>query len=178
MRAVTLILFYLLSIVAMGCSDGDVLPADEQEVYFEVTYSNQAWGKQFKGMLIDKDGKIRKYDLPAKWNVNDGKSGLTLVQMRENVANTTLSTETISVQDLKGNVDKISKLTETNITKAVSGGADRGSTVYYAYRYDASKQVYMPVFLQETGDWESYNKDAGAVQLSSWLASVLDSVFK
>ena len=66
-RIIPILFFTLLAALSVSCSD-DVEIANEQEVYFEIHYVNQAWGNQFKGILISKDGRVRTYDKPGNWN--------------------------------------------------------------------------------------------------------------
>lgn len=178
-RLFTAILF-LITTSLSSCSDQDINKSTvqtDQQVFFEVSYINQAWGKQFKGFIINKDGQIRTYDNPAKWNSTDGKTGLTLSQIQENIAGTVLSKTNVSTADLQNYTAKISSIAGSEFTKPVSGGADRGITSFYAYRYDQDKKVYTPVLLSQTGDVETYNKDKSAVDISTWLTGILAKVY-
>lgn len=169
----------ILLIMLAACSDDDTAQEPKgQEIYFEVVYTNAAWGKQFKGLLIDKDGKLHTYDKPAKWNITDGKAGISETQMKENIANTTLSDKTVSKQELSDNVAKVSAIKGTEFSKPIRVGADIGTTSYFAYQFDASDLTYKPILLSYTGDTESHNTDGSAVAVSAWLKTVLDLVYK
>ena len=170
-------IFFLIIASLSGCDQDSIEVSTDQEVFFEVSYINFAWGKQFKGFLINKDGQIRTYDKPVKWNTIDGKNGLSLTQLEENISNTVASTTTISAADLKSYSSKISLITNSEFTKPVSAGADRGITSFYAYRYDPDKQVYTPVLLSQIGDTETYNTDKSAVEISTWLTGILAKIY-
>ena len=170
----TILLLIITSLSA--CNEETIETSADQEVLFEVNYVNFAWGKQFKGFLIQKNGQIRTYDNPLKWNIIDGKGGLTLSQIQENISQTKLSSTRISAADLENYVGKVGLISGSEFTKPVSGGADRGITSFYTYRYDNDKQVYMPVLLSQTGDVETYNKDKSAMDISTWLTEILAKV--
>jgi len=169
----------ILMIMLAGCSDDTTVQEPKgQEIYFEVVYTNSAWGKQFKGLLIDKDGKLHTYDKPAKWNITDGKAGISETQMKENITYTTLSDKTVSRQDLSDNVAKVNAIKGAEFSKPIRVGADMGTTSYYAYQFDANDLIYKPVLLSYTGDTESHNTDSSAIAVSAWLKTVLDLVYK
>jgi len=178
MKTKTHILIFIIFVFTslISCSDDDIQKSDGQEIFFEVTYVNHAWVDQFKGFVIDKEGKIRTYENPVKWNSTDGKTGITLSQIQENISQTKLSSTSISTADLQNYIAKISSISGSEFTKPVSGGADRGITSFYAYRYDQDKQIYMPVLLSQTGDFETYNKDKSAIDISTWLTEILARV--
>lgn len=168
----------LLSFFAfVGCDEGTVEGSTEQQIYFEVSYTNSAWGKQFKGFIIDRDGQIRLYENPAKWNQVNGKNGLTLGQIKENILNTTRASTSIPAADLKNYISKSITIGDSAFSKPVSGGADRGITSFYVYHYDKETQVYKSVLINQTGDIETFNKDKSAVEVSTWLSTVLAQVY-
>ncbi|TDE11981.1 hypothetical protein [Dyadobacter psychrotolerans] len=176
MKAALYCLFVTLLFVSTACDDNMVKPVSDQEVYFEVSYTNFAWGEQFRGFLIDKDGKIKTYDKPAQWNKVTEKSGLSVAQLKENLSNSVNTDKSVSMAELKENISKISSI-GNSFSKPVAKGADQGQTLFYAYRYDAEKLIYTPILLSQTGDVESHNTDAAAIELSAWLAGVLAKVY-
>ncbi|PMD98343.1 hypothetical protein BWI97_04065 [Siphonobacter sp. BAB-5405] len=143
-----------------------------QAVLFEVTYTNQAWGKQQKGFLIDRSGNIQVFQNPSRWNWAEPNKGLTVSEVQENMEQTTPMGEPISAVVLQTYASKINALDAEHFSKRTNRGNDQGSRQYYAYRYDAEKQMYWPILLQETGDWETKNTDAAAEELTTWLMSV------
>ena len=170
-------IFILIITLFSACNQETIETSTNQEILFEVNHVNFAWGKQFRGLLIDKNGQIMTYDNPVKWNLIDGKDGLTLNQIKENISNTVISKTKVSAADLQNYASKMNAMASQDFTKPVSGGADRGITSFYAYRYDADKQIYTPVLLSQIGDLETYNTDKSAVEISSWLKEILAKVF-
>ena len=177
MKIIISILALTLALSVVACSDDSEGLTTGQNVYFEVSYTNLAWGKQFKGILIDKDGKIRIYDKPAKWNTASEKAELSVAQMDENIANTSLSDKTVSATELKENIAKINAIVPGNFSKPVNGGADRGTTSFFAYRFDASRSVYVPVLLGETGDLEISSLDKSSIEIAAWLNAILVKIY-
>ncbi len=177
MKTILSILILTLAFSLGACSDDSEQIATGQNIYFEVNYVNFAWGKQFKGILIDKDGKIRTYDKPTKWNIVSEKTELSVSQMEENIASATLSEKTVSLSELKENIARISTIVPGNFSKPVNGGADRGTTSFFAYRYDEARSVYIPVLLGETGDLEVSSMDKSSTEISAWLNGILAKVY-
>lgn len=168
--------FFLWMASLISCSDEDIQISSDQEIFFEVNYVNYAWGKQFKGLIIDKDGQVRTYTNPVKWNPTDAGTEVPLSQIQENISNTVLSSANVK-SDLQNYTSKINSLTDSEYSKPISGGADRGITSFYAYRYDKEKRIYKPLLLSQTGDIETYNKDKSAVEITKWLTGVLAKVY-
>jgi hypothetical protein len=98
--------------------------------------------------------------------------------MEENLSNATLSSVEASKEDIENLASKIPSLSDLSYTKPVSLGADQGATSFYAYKYDAQKMTFKPVLLSQTGDWQTYNKDKSAIEISTWLAGISKDVFK
>lgn len=177
MKTIVSLLALTLALSVVACSDDSGSVTTGQNVYFEVSYTNFAWGKQFKGILIDKDGKIRLYDKPAKWNTANEKTELSVAQMEENIANTTLSEKTVSDAEMKENIARISTIVSGIFLKPINGGADRGTTSFFAYKYDASRSVYIPVLLGETGDLEMTSQDKASMEILAWLSGVVTKIY-
>jgi hypothetical protein len=160
-----------------GCDSVDTVNAGEQQIYFEVSYANNAWGNQFRGFIIDRDGKIRRYDNPVKWNPANATMTLSSGQIKENILNTTLSPVSIVDTDLQNFISKSASVSDTSYSKPISGGADRGITSYYLYRYDQETKTYHSVLIRQTGDIETFNKDKSAIEISDWLSEIAGKVY-
>jgi len=170
-------IFFLLITSLTSCNEDNIQLSTDQDIFFEVSHINYAWGKQFKGFIVEKDGKIRTYTNPVKWNAANETAGLSLTQVQENISNTVVSPASISMDELKTYTSKINLITGSEFSKPQSGGADRGITSFYAYRFDLEKQIYIPVLLSQTGDMETYNKDKSAIEISAWLSGLLAKVY-
>ncbi|WP_221390049.1 hypothetical protein [Dyadobacter sp. NIV53] len=177
MKTKTIYLPFLLLIIFSGCIEDNITVADEPEVYFEVAHSNYAWNTTREGFVIDKDGNIRTYENPARWNVADSTRGmLTTSEIKENIAKTVMTDKKVDASILKNYAEKIPAISTSEYTKPASGGNDQGITSYYAYRFDRKKQVYVSILLNETGDWERQNKDQAAIEISGWLSGIKSGV--
>jgi hypothetical protein len=166
----------MLSVFITNCDENAVGISTDQRIVFEVKYENNAWGKQLKGFIILGDGTVKIYENPAQWNKVDTKNGISMQQMKENILNAAFSEIKISKQDISRYTPKIDSLTNLIFSKPIIGGADRGVTSYYAYRFDAFKLIYEPILLGETGNQEMHNKDKLAIEISAWLNEIIDKV--
>lgn len=168
--------FSILAAFSVSCSD-DVAVTNEQEVFFEVHYTNQAWGNQFKGFLIDKLGQVRTYDMPAGWKGSDLQPTLSKEDMDANISQTAVSSIKIATADLNKYIDASRKISGDSFSKPLNGGADLGLTRFYSYTYDADKKTYSPVLLRQIGNVIIHNQDANAKEVADWLAKVMDEVY-
>ncbi|SDF42725.1 hypothetical protein SAMN04487996_110272 [Dyadobacter soli] len=175
-RIIPILFFSILAALVVSCSD-DVVVDNDQEVYFEIHYTNQAWGNQFKGFLIDKQGQVRTYDKPASWNDIELTQTLSKEQMEANAAQTTVSSTKIGSADLVQYMELAGKITGENLSKPVNGGADLGLTRFYSYTYDAGKKTYSHTLLRQTGNVIIHNQDANAKEVADWLTKVMDEVY-
>lgn len=176
LRLIPILFFSTLAALFGSCSD-DVVVTNEQEVYFEIHYTNQAWGNQFKGFLIDKQGQVRTYDMPKSWNDIGLNSTLSKEDMDANTSQTTVSPVKIATTDLNKYIDASRKISGDNFSKPLNGGADLGLTRFYSYTYDAGKKTYSPVLLRQTGNVIIHNQDPNAKEVADWLAKVMDEVY-
>jgi len=176
LRIIPILFLSVLGALSVSCSD-DVVVANEQEIYFEIHYTNQAWGNQFKGFLIDKDGQVRTYDQPGSWNDIVLKSTISKQEMDANISQTTLSSTKVAAADLDKYTIASRKITGDNFSKPANGGADLGLTRFYAYTYDADKKTYSAVLLRQIGNVVIHNQDANAKDVADWLTKVMDEVY-
>ncbi|QRQ99905.1 hypothetical protein [Dyadobacter sandarakinus] len=166
----------LLAAPVTGCDEGlDEAPG--QEVFFEVNHANGAWGSQYKGFLIDKDGHIRKYNDAGMASGLKGSMPLTSRELDEKLAAMVLAPETIASGDLNTWVSRIGAIADTAYSKPVRAGADAGITRYYAYRYDQAKAQYTAVLLRQSGDELIDSRDEAALQIADWLKGVSGKIY-
>jgi hypothetical protein len=166
----------LLILLFSGCSN-DIDLSNEQEVFFEVNYANNAWTYQFKGFLIDKEGRIRTYDLPAKWVNVAGGTTITVDELDANLSKTAFSSHSVPITELNKYKSEAAQVTDADFTKPENVGADMGGTSYLMYKYDPSRKVYKAILLKQTGDVVIYNKDSKAKEIGDWLTQITDQVY-
>ncbi|WP_025764229.1 hypothetical protein [Dyadobacter tibetensis] len=171
--------FFAMLLLCMACADDSIEKVTpKQELYFEVNYSNNAWGNQFKGFLINNRGQVLQYDLPAQWNKANVGVGLTAEQVKENLEIATLVDEKVDSSLFERQVQAIALLGAPSFSKRVSGGADRGTVLYYAYKFDTEKGNYTPILLAEAGDWEKHRLDPEAQNLLVWLQEIEQKLYQ
>lgn len=176
LHIIPVLFFSTWALLSVSCSD-DVVVSNEQEVYFEIHYTNQAWGTQFKGFLIDKQGQVRTYDKPAGWNDIEGKSTLSKEKMEANIGQTTISSTKITPAELDQHIDTSRKIAGDSFSKPANGGADLGLTRFYSYTYNADQKTYTAVLLRQTGNVIIHNQDPNAKEVADWLTKVMDEVY-
>lgn len=183
MKAGRIYVLVLFLATLFACAEQDIeatKAADPltQEVYFEVMHTNNAWQPVRKGFIVDNTGGIRTYSNPAAWNEAGNAKGqiLTSSQIRQNFENTIASDIKVDAAQFKTFASKIPALSTANYTKRVETGKDKGQTHFYAYQYDSKREAYVPILLNETGDWNSRNTDQSAIEMSEWLQHILSSV--
>ncbi|WP_353719796.1 hypothetical protein [Dyadobacter sp. 676] len=176
LRIVPILLYTLLMALSVSCSD-DAVVADGQEIYFEVYYTNEAWGSQRKGFLIDKQGQVRTYDMPANWNDANIKTTLSKEEMEANVSQTTVSSIKIDGAELEKYIKTSAGIAGKDFSKPVPGGADLGLTRFYSYTYNAGKKTYTAVLLRQTGNVTIHNQDTNAKAVADWLVKIMDEVY-
>ncbi len=171
-----------IALFSMGCvKESSVIEATkvaDQEVFFEVSYVNFAWGKQANGFFIDNAGNTKIFQGELKWKNSEMKGKLSETEMKDNLSLATISKKIVSADEFSKYTAILPILTDTQLSKKTSGGADRGSTVYYAYKFDKSTKTYTAIFLAEEGDFNMQNKDANAVKVTEWLKKIQIEAFK
>lgn len=173
---ITRIILLLLIGLAVSCDERNISIKADQNVVFEVNYSNSAWFKQFKGFLIDRNGLVKTYDNPVSWNPVKENQEVTAGQMQENLLHTSESPFKVPVQQMEQYITKAGHVL-SNYSKPARIGADHGIIRYYAYLYNSKKQAYTPVLLAQTGDTEIYNTDENAAEIFEWLAGIYLDVY-
>lgn len=175
---ITIFAFLAVILLAFGCiKDSEEVINTDQEVFFQVTYINYAFGKQASGFFIDKTGAVKTYQGEAKWDSEALKGQLSDLQMKENLALATITKKQLMLDELKKYTQTISNISTDKFSKRISGGADRGSFMYYAYTFNSAENIYKAVKLAEDGDWVSNNEDANAQIIVDWLKDIQENVF-
>jgi hypothetical protein len=164
--------FTALIYLFAGCQPDEAPVPQEQEVLFEVYSINFVWGKQHGGFIIDKNGSIKVFTNPAKWNFPTADNELSAEEMAENLNNSALSSTSIPMREVQEYASKIYTVDPNKLSKRVSEGADMGARVMLMYRYNPSSKTYQQVILSETGDWNAENSDKHAKQIKEWLQGI------
>jgi len=180
MKKLKVFLFiWIMTGVFVSCEKENIAPPTSQEILFECSYSNYAWGLVHQGFFIDNKGKIWTYSQypdggylsDIGWNFPDSLNNISEQALMENLRKTTVRDTLIDQNTLKKYSNKIYLVKEDDYTEN-HGGCDGGVAVYACYRYDENTKNYHHVILSTTGDWIKINNDTNAKQISDWLQSI------
>ncbi len=172
------LLSFLLSLIIFACKnppEGGIDP--EQEVFFEVNYTNYAWGYHNYGFYIDKEGNCYSYK-----NINNDhwkpvyQDKFTLEELYQKYQDKEQFAQ-VTEKGLKDHINLIKGASEGEIADDGPDGADAGLVTYIAYRYDPLSKYYLMTVLKIKGDDNKMNKSPEALQLVVWLDS-LNDMFK
>ncbi len=182
-----LILPALLLAAIAGCSLLDVGDEDskeppvggtapKQEVYFERSYVNFAWGYQLVGFFIDHLGDVFWYDHSDQEWIAWGDT-IAAADLREKLSHGLHKVGTVPRHTLFDMCRLIEAASEGPFTpREHTGGADQGTTIYWAYRYQPEIDAYLPVVLEMFGGTTQSNLAPEAVTLWHWLEELLQGI--
>lgn len=142
-------------------------------------YENFAWGHQRRGVVLDAQGKLWRYDVKgaprdSQWHPKD------LANMSEEELNLRYAgaqeAGTISIEEIARHLPLIEEASKTKPTEPRGVGADMGANILYCLNYDAATRSYEQVMLDQKGDFESANPSDAAKTLNAWLSTRLGEV--
>ncbi len=140
-----------------------------QKFLFEITYVNHAWGFQLRGIYIDNQGRVYKYDHSHEvWQPSNPELYTEEELFRKFESNKEF-VKTVDKQVLFEMYNLINAANEGMLSKPVSNCADAGFTAYLAYLFDRKAHTYKPILLYQTGDWAQKNLSQSAKVLYEWL---------
>lgn len=137
-------------------------------------YVNHAWGYQRRGVVLDTQGNIWKYDIKSSptalvnpWQPKD------LANMSEEELKLRYNGATVSgkvpVEEITKHLPLIAEAAKATPTEPKGVGADMGANTLYCFTYDAAKKSYAQVLIDQKGDFESTNPSDAAKTLATWL---------
>jgi hypothetical protein len=177
----TLRLLFFLTLASTACSDAEspeALPPDgeiEQAFLFDVYYVNGAWGYVLKGTYVDNQGNVVSYDHSfERWAPEDyRRMSFTLGELKEKYI---AASDTIAHVDKKTLLDMYSLIggaARGEISKGERTGFDIGTFAHVCYVYNQDTGRYGEVLLSQTGDYTRRNVSDEAIELVSWLNSLM-----
>lgn len=178
-KILKLLPFIGLVFLSLTCEkEATVAPKlDTQEVLFEVSYINFAWGEQASVFYVKSDGTVKYHNGKPKYFSENSKGQLTEVELKENLALASTTKKQIATTELDKYSALIANLKEESFSKKTQVGADMGAYTYKAYQFSETEKVYRAIKLAEEGDWTSYNLDPNAKILTEWLKSLQTEVY-
>jgi hypothetical protein len=143
-----------------------------QQILFQIEYSNAAWGIQHNVWLIDSSGVITTYNLPAKWNTPDTDGYISLSMMNENISQSGEKKCTITKADLRREFNLIDEAKNGILTKPETRMFDGGISIYSGYIYDSKREMYQQIIIRQVGDVYIENKSSAANEIYNWLRTI------
>ncbi len=157
---------FLIMLVFAGCED---FPRNNPEAVFIYRHVNYAWGIQDYGFIIDAEGNIREFNLPATWNYPDEDGYISESEMEENFAQLGETTCTVNRYDASYFAVRLREAQSGKITAAEHRMCDFGADSYAGFLYEPENHRYKYVFIRQTGDWYSENTSRDAGVIYEWL---------
>jgi hypothetical protein len=154
-------------------SAGDMLLPAGQEVLFEVSHVNQAWGYRLAGHYVDREGRIWQFDHSSEpWQAP--ASCIPAEALRDKLTRQQEQVGRVSPQELAKAVALVKAAAAGPLGDRVDTGCrDFGGMSYLAYTYDEDEDCYTPVLLHLRGDWGRKNLAPAAAELRLWLDGIL-----
>ncbi len=143
------------------------IPADSEQVLFEIAYFNAAWGLQQKGTYIDAAGNIYKYDKHRLWEHRRDHQ-YTHKQLMEKF-NQKEPFGSVNMKELMEMRELIKGAAQESLVE-YSCCRDAGTLTYLGYIYLGHGE-YQAVPLYQSGDTSGENPSEAAMTLSQWLYS-------
>jgi len=149
-------------------------PPTGQEILFEVSYENYAWGAQLNGIYITKDGSVFQYDYFA------GDAGSTMPvasqhateqELRERWGTVTGPIAQLPVNEVEQHFSVLESVARGVLTTTFACD-DAGELSYQGYLYDPASARYTRVVAGIEGDLVAKNFAPEAEGLVAWLASI------
>jgi hypothetical protein len=169
----------VFALLATGCGKGeDADGTPLQEIVFERSYVNHAWGYSHSSLLIDRSGRIHAYSYRAvpNWNGEgwifpDANGYISENGMNGNLEKTRLSETRIDSVELHRYVSLIASVTDGDYSEHAQG-ADMGASTNTCFLYDDKTRTYKSIDLGQRGDWVRINNSAAAKTIDAWLNTI------
>ncbi|MCC6665628.1 MAG: hypothetical protein IT375_17875 [Polyangiaceae bacterium] len=150
----------------------DAPPPPGQNILFEVSFENYAWGKKLKGIFITVDGSVWSYDFFA--NDAGGMPPAVVYPATETEIRARYGPAPLKIGSILPNV----VLEQFAWVPSTAGGvllrqmscADAGDVTSIGYLFDEATARYTPVILGRGGDQSAKNTAPKADDLVAWLA--------
>ncbi|MGE5419876.1 MAG: hypothetical protein ACM3UT_06795 [Chloroflexota bacterium] len=170
-----ILIFSSLAYSTGGCREDSIVSHD-QEILFQLDYTNYAWGYQHYGYMIDNQGRILTYDNPDKWNFPDNNFILTEEQVEHNISMCRISDEKISREELEKFSSYIEKISTSKLTAMKNTGADAGTLQFICYSYSENTQVYKGILIKSEGDFSAENLNFHSKKVIAWMRSIEETI--
>ncbi len=162
-----LFILSIMSLALLGCNKEkfDSLPHG----YYTLDYRNWAWGYKHNGWMMDAEGNVLSFDLPAKWNDPDSLGYISEAALLENLSYCGKKVAKETKRKIYQNNQLIEGAAKGNVSLQDGGARDMGTSTYICYRYDAARKLYKKITLKMEGDIEAVNESDDAAKIVKWM---------
>jgi hypothetical protein len=179
--------FFFSSIIGLyGCEEDTRFTIEQnQQIIFHYSYENYAFGYQFYGWCIDKEGVVWELEEPIHWNdeiediINEEGTwfwydpdsietiyGLSIGDPMGKIRNA----------ELEDKIETVGEIINDDYSEPLNQMADAGSVVYGFLSYEKDLDRYQRVVMEITGDWYATLQDESAEELLSWLREIQQDI--
>ena len=146
-----------------------------QKYLFEVEYVNFAWGGQYNGIYIDREGRVFSYDpsCPNSTFQRPEKGVYTRAMLDDKYSGYCVQIGTVDGETLARMTALVGPASQGQYTERENTCYDAGGTAFNAFLFDAETGLYQTVLLRQCGDWSWRNTSAEAATLFDWLKQVM-----
>lgn len=141
-------------------------------------YVNHAWGYQRRGVILDGNGTIWRYDVrstPASlvnpWQPKD-MTAMTEQELAVRYNGAVDTGKRIDPEDIARRMALIRDASTAQPTEPRHVAADMGATVLYCLARNIPGATYRQVLIDQKGDMETTNPSSAAKELAGWLNGV------
>jgi hypothetical protein len=165
----TVICLAVLLFLGASCEKEYYFGPEDQPVYFEYHYVNNAWGVADNGWLVDQEGNMRGFDFPEDYRWPDSEGYLSLEDLEYNLGQTDTLLRTFKRQEFTSYSRLIGGASRGPLSESRVRGADMGSASLACFAWDRYEGKYKYILLIRAGDWEQQNLSEEAEILVNWL---------
>lgn len=150
----------------------DANASRDQQILFEVEYVNFAWGLQWRGLYVDHEGSVWRYDHGHETWQTTRRDAYTLEDLLDKYSHERELITSVSSQELAKARRLIGPAGGGRLTEPVGRCYDFGTVTFRAFRYDIEDELYHPILLYQAGDIARKNASTSAIQLTAWLMTI------
>lgn len=161
--------FAFIFLILFGCQKKY---ASIEHGFFTFEYKNAAWGQQYKGWMINSEGKVLSFESPQKWNKVDSNGYITPALLEENINSCDSELEKVSKRKMYKYNKLISGASIGSYSEKSNTAYDLGTSTYSCYTFDKEKGQYKKVILAVEGDFSYKNTSSEAEKIMNWLKEI------
>ena len=144
----------------------------DPHILFHITYHNEAWRTIHQGLLITNDGKIIGYNDGSRSDLPDFSYPLTQWEIVDKMGSSQVVLGRVEQWQLRKMRELVAPVGRGEIVLEDGRMFDAGYWQYYAYEYHAEQGRYMPVLIQQTGNYSQTNGSDAGLTLAEFLNEI------